>query len=178
LTRSIFLSLFLRIALALAVFAVVEVDVPRLRGWPGAVLGMVLAGVVAWWMVRSLQATIGPLEGAAMRIGDAEAAEVRAPEFSDFDALAQALRVASGQVRRTLAQTAESRHDLEALLDSMQDAVVAVDASGRILWTNQKMQRLMLGPGGNLSASGMRWCRAYGIRMCWARWMWRWSRRW
>jgi two-component system phosphate regulon sensor histidine kinase PhoR len=34
---------------------------------------------------------------------------------------------------------------LEALLDSMQDAVVAVDSAGRIQWTNERMQRLMPG---------------------------------
>ena len=37
------------------------------------------------------------------------------------------------------------RLQLEALLDSMQDAVVAVDAAGRIQWTNQRMQRLIPG---------------------------------
>ena len=36
------------------------------------------------------------------------------------------------------------------MIDSMQDAVVAVDVAGRIQWTNQRMQRLM--PGS--SASG------------------------
>ena len=39
----------------------------------------------------------------------------------------------------------EERLQLEALLDSMQDAVVAVDAAGRIQWTNQRMQRLIPG---------------------------------
>ncbi len=34
---------------------------------------------------------------------------------------------------------------MEALLDSMQDAVVAVDAAGRIQWTNHRMQRLIPG---------------------------------
>ncbi len=35
----------------------------------------------------------------------------------------------------------ESRRELEAMIDSMQDAVVAVDQAGRIQWTNQRMQR-------------------------------------
>ena len=42
------------------------------------------------------------------------------------------------------------RLQLEALLDSMQDAVVAVDAAGRIQWTNQRMQRLM--PGSSIQS--------------------------
>jgi two-component system phosphate regulon sensor histidine kinase PhoR len=49
-------------------------------------------------------------------------------------------------VQRSLGKAEESRRELEALLDSMQDPVVAVDAAGRIQWTNQRMQRMM--PGG------------------------------
>jgi two-component system phosphate regulon sensor histidine kinase PhoR len=37
------------------------------------------------------------------------------------------------------------------MIDSMQDAVVAVDAAGRIQWTNQRMQRLM--PGTSVSSA-------------------------
>jgi two-component system phosphate regulon sensor histidine kinase PhoR len=49
------------------------------------------------------------------------------------------------QAQRNLMRASESRHELEALLDSMQDAVVAVDQAGRIQWTNQRMQRLIPG---------------------------------
>ena len=35
------------------------------------------------------------------------------------------------------------RRELEALLDSMQEAVVAVDAQGRVHWTNAVMQRVL-----------------------------------
>jgi two-component system phosphate regulon sensor histidine kinase PhoR len=37
------------------------------------------------------------------------------------------------------------------MIDSMQDAVVAVDSAGRIQWTNQRMQRLM--PGTSVSSA-------------------------
>jgi len=50
-----------------------------------------------------------------------------------------------------LTDTAESRRELEAMIDSMQDAVVAVDPAGRIQWTNQRMQRLM--PGTSVSGA-------------------------
>ncbi len=37
----------------------------------------------------------------------------------------------------------DRRRELEALLDSMQEAVVAVDAQGRVHWTNAVMQRVV-----------------------------------
>jgi two-component system phosphate regulon sensor histidine kinase PhoR len=54
---------------------------------------------------------------------------------------------ASIRLRESLHGAEDDRHQLEALLDSMQDAVVAVDASTRIQWTNARMRRLI--PGGS-----------------------------
>ena len=57
----------------------------------------------------------------------------------------QALHGTSQRLKKRLSRAQEDRLQLEALLDSMQDAVVAVDAAGRIQWANQAMQRLMPG---------------------------------
>jgi two-component system phosphate regulon sensor histidine kinase PhoR len=64
----------------------------------------------------------------------------RAGEFADA---AVATQTAAVRLTKLLSASQEDRLQLEALLDSMQDAVVAVDAAGRILWTNQRMQRLI-----------------------------------
>ena len=54
-------------------------------------------------------------------------------------------------MRKSLGGADDARRELEALLDSMQDAVVAVDAAGRIQWTNERMQRVMAAPVAGLS---------------------------
>lgn len=72
---------------------------------------------------------------------------VQPPTLSDFDAAAGAIEVASSSLQTRLASAGESRRQLEALLDSMQDAVISVDAAGRIQWTNQRMQYLLPRPG-------------------------------
>ena len=46
-------------------------------------------------------------------------------------------------MKRALAESAGSRDELAAIMDSLQDAVLAVDAAGRILWTNQRLQKLV-----------------------------------
>lgn len=63
--------------------------------------------------------------------------------FSDFDSLARSLARASREVQHALDETSTSRHELEAMIDSLQDAVVAVDPAGRIQWSNERMQRLI-----------------------------------
>ena len=56
---------------------------------------------------------------------------------------AEELRSASERISKRLNRLQEERLQLEALLDSMQDAVVAVDSAGRIQWTNRAMQGMV-----------------------------------
>ncbi|HZY72910.1 MAG TPA: ATP-binding protein, partial [Edaphobacter sp.] len=62
---------------------------------------------------------------------------------ADFDELSSVISSASDRTQQRLAEASEARRELEAMIDSMQDAVVAVDQAGRIQWTNQRMQRLL-----------------------------------
>ncbi len=54
-----------------------------------------------------------------------------------------ASREVAQRVGRQIATLEESRNQLEVLLEGMQDAVLGVDAAGRVLWSNANMQRLM-----------------------------------
>jgi two-component system, OmpR family, phosphate regulon sensor histidine kinase PhoR len=121
------------------------------RGWLlGSVLVVVWAAISAFLMARSVRKSIDLLESSTTAIPEHKIDAVK-PDYSDFDGLASAISLASGQVERLLTDTAESRRELEAMIDSMQDAVVAVDPAGRIQWTNQRMQRLM--PGTSVSGA-------------------------
>ncbi len=60
-----------------------------------------------------------------------------------FDPILASAREASAYIARQQARSEESRHNLEALLEGMQDAVLGVDAAGRVQWSNDHMERLM-----------------------------------
>ncbi len=114
------------------------------RGWILAVAFILAwAGISAFLLARSVRQNILVLRSAAAATIPEQAAGVIENRYSDFDELAEAISAASGQVQHRLAEASESRHELEAMIDSMQDAVVAVDQAGRIQWTNQCMQRLI-----------------------------------
>jgi two-component system phosphate regulon sensor histidine kinase PhoR len=133
---------------------------PQKDWWITILVVIGWAAVAAVWMTYSVRRAIAPLERGAAAIAEtpegaglthrSEAAmngAQTAPGYKDFATLARALESAAGHVEQALAQSKESRRELEALLDSMQDAVIAVDAAGRIQWTNQRMQRLIPGAG-------------------------------
>ena len=141
-TRSLFFKLFLRLMLAAAVVLAIGEALPALR------LPWKIALVVSWavlmalWTAHSLRRILASLEASAASLMEGQQTP-QPTRYRDFDGLAYALASASEQVQSSLARAAASRRELEALLDSMQDAVVAVDAAGRIQWTNERMQRLI-----------------------------------
>ena len=143
-TRSLFVSLFLRFLLAAAAVGLVCSLLDNQLWMVKVVAGVVLALFCASMALRGFRHDLRPVEEAAARVGDGA---FRAPRVAntDLERLAELLARASAGIDRSLEEAEESREKLEALLDSMQDAVVAVDAAGRIQWTNAKMRRLMTG---------------------------------
>lgn len=67
-----------------------------------------------------------------------------APGWStELTGAVEAIRNSAERINQRLNRLEEERLQLEALFDSMQDAVVAVDSAGRIQWTNRAMQELV-----------------------------------
>ncbi len=139
--RGLFLSLFLGIAFALGFAALLRVWLSP-RDWIfGAVLLIAWAAVCAFFLARSVRRNITRLEASTAAIPRGHV-DVTDSTYSDFDTLARAISRASDHVEQALSDASESRRELEAMSDSMQNPVVAVDSTGRIQWSNQCMQRL------------------------------------
>jgi len=146
----LFFSFFVRMTIALAFVALMKAWLTP-RGWIlGSILVLLWAAVNAFLLSRSVRRSIALLQISTAAIVERPLGALHS-QFSDFDGLAQGISLASGHVERVLNDAAESRRELEAMIDSMQDAVVAVDQAGRIQWTNQRMQKLI--PGTSFSGA-------------------------
>jgi two-component system phosphate regulon sensor histidine kinase PhoR len=147
--RSLYLALLWRALVAVAVVGIVLLLAPR--WWVAVLVGFFAAAWVAWRGGRFTTNAIEALEPAAASLYE-PGVPLRDPAVSQMDGLVYALRVASVEVARQLAASTESRRKLEALLDSMQDAVTSVDSAGRIVWANKPMERLILESSGSVRA--------------------------
>jgi two-component system phosphate regulon sensor histidine kinase PhoR len=67
------------------------------------------------------------------------------PAFDEIAQVASALDRTARQLEKTFSELETSRKQLETLLNSMQDAVVAVSKERHIAWANGEMQRLLPG---------------------------------
>jgi two-component system phosphate regulon sensor histidine kinase PhoR len=102
-------------------------------------LALVIAAAASVWSSRRLQRIVDV--AARIEQGDLRARVEDGP-LDEIGRVAAAIDKTAGQVERSFAAVRSSQRQLETLLNSMQDAVIAVSSSGLVQWANQSMDRL------------------------------------
>ena len=103
----------------------------------------------AWVALQQVREGARPLEEAVRRLPQPPEAQSTMPELGD---LADALVAAAPRLAAAVEAAHENGRKLQTVLDSMQDAVTAIDAAGRISWANRPMQQLMRESHGSVRA--------------------------
>ncbi len=103
------------------------------------VVAIALAGITANQISHRLQRIVGFAEQIAK--GDLSA---RIDERSDDEVahVGAVLDSTARQLERSFAELRQSQQQLETVLNSMQEAVIAVSIDSRVQWANQRMNRL------------------------------------
>jgi two-component system phosphate regulon sensor histidine kinase PhoR len=103
-------------------------------------IALLIAGTASIWTSRRLEHIVD----VAVRIeqGDLRA-RVEDRPLDEIGRVAAAIDKTASQVERSFAAVRSSQHQLETLLNSMQDAVIAVSSDGLVQWANQSMDRLV-----------------------------------
>src|SRR5581483_9492852 len=147
--RSLFLQIVIRAAVACAILSAATLLVRD--AWMAVGLAAVLSFALAANIVRLCRRDDDAIEGAIASLGEGRDVELK-PALSEHDRLTVTIRAAVDELQRSFAVSAERREKLEALLDSMQDAVTSIDSGGRIIWANKAMQRLVVDSFGSVRA--------------------------
>jgi two-component system phosphate regulon sensor histidine kinase PhoR len=147
--RSLFLQIAVRAAIGCAVLCGVLLLTRQV--WVVLVAAAAVTLLLAGSIVRLTRVDDAALEAAVLALGEGREFEL-APVLAEHDRLAVVVGGANQELQRSFAVSAERRQKLEALLDSMQDAVTSIDASGRIIWANKAMQRLAVDSFGSVRA--------------------------
>ena len=103
-------------------------------------VALVLAGIAAQSTARRLQRIVKFAEDIAAGDLSARVAESSTDEIGH---VAAALDKTGRRLELSFAALSNSQRQLETLLNSMQDAVIAVAADGRVQWANRGMNRLV-----------------------------------
>jgi two-component system phosphate regulon sensor histidine kinase PhoR len=101
---------------------------------------LIVAAVAAHWSARRLDRIVGV--AAQIAEGDLQARVLETSQ-DEIGRVAGAIDKTARRVEQSFAAVRSSQHQLETLLNSMQDAVIAVSANGLVQWANRPMNRLV-----------------------------------
>jgi len=105
------------------------------------VFAVMVAAVASQYVGRRLQRIVNFAERVA---GGDLTARIASMATDEIGQVAGALDKTTRRVEESYARVQTSQRELETLLNSMQDAVIAVDDDGRVQWANRGMSRLLL----------------------------------
>ena len=101
---------------------------------------LVVAAVASVWSARRLERIVD----VAARIAEGDLqARILETSPDEIGRVAGAIDKTARRVEQSFADVRSSQHQLETLLNSMQDAVIAVSADGLVQWANQPMNRMV-----------------------------------
>ncbi|MGD0914471.1 MAG: HAMP domain-containing protein, partial [Terracidiphilus sp.] len=104
-------------------------------------LACFIAVLLAGWASRSVSARLGKILEFAGKIAEGDfSARLSEYENDEIGRVATALDVTARKLETSFQQVENSRSELEAVLNSMQEPVVAVSSDGHAQWANRRME--------------------------------------
>jgi two-component system, OmpR family, phosphate regulon sensor histidine kinase PhoR len=123
-----------------------EATTQRARGTllSGSALAFVVALLIAAIMAQYTAYRLRRIVAFADRIASGDlTARIAEPSVDEIGQVASALDKTARKLEESFAAVLTSQRQLETLLNSMQDAVIAVGPDGRVQWANRGMDRLV-----------------------------------
>jgi two-component system, OmpR family, phosphate regulon sensor histidine kinase PhoR len=112
-----------------------------------SLLSLVVAALLAAWLAQRAAKRLARIVVFANRIAAGDlSARVEEGNLDEISAVAHALDVTASRLEQSFHALESSRSELTALLDSMQEAVIAINPQGQVSWSNAVMQRIALSP--------------------------------
>jgi two-component system, OmpR family, phosphate regulon sensor histidine kinase PhoR len=113
----------------------------------GSMAAFAFATLVAAGASQYLGQRLQRIVNFADRVADGDlTARIASASTDEIGQVAAALDKTTRRIEESYARVQTGQRELETVLNSMQDAVVAVDAEGRIQWANRSMDRLLRRP--------------------------------
>jgi two-component system, OmpR family, phosphate regulon sensor histidine kinase PhoR len=107
------------------------------------VAAILVALPLAAWFSLSISRRLRRMVSFAHRIAEGDLdARLDDSYHDEISAMAEALNTTAARLEQSFAELENRRSELAALLDSMQEAVVAITPAGNVSWSNAVMQRL------------------------------------
>jgi len=110
--------------------------------WSG-LISLAVALPLAAWAASRVAGRLQRVVAFARRIAQGDlSARLEAPGGDELAAMESALNQTAERLGQSFAEIESRRHELATMLDSMQEAVVAITPEGQVRWSNAVMQKI------------------------------------
>ncbi len=110
-------------------------------------LAFLVALIIAALAARSITGRLQRIVGFSGRIAEGDlTARIAESSNDEIGKVARSLDRTARRLEESFADVERGRRELVTLLNSMQEPVIAVGSDGRVIWANQRMERIL--PGG------------------------------
>jgi two-component system phosphate regulon sensor histidine kinase PhoR len=131
-----------RLAVPLSVIADTNRKIMRSLAYSSA-LACFIAIVLAAWASRSVSARLERILAFAGKIAEGDfSARLAEHQNDEIGRVAIALDATARKLQKSFQELEASRSELEAVLNSMQEPVIAITSDGRAQWANRRMELL------------------------------------
>jgi two-component system phosphate regulon sensor histidine kinase PhoR len=114
--------------------------------WQGSALAVLIATLLAAALAQSIAGRLRRIVEFAQRVAGGDlSARVAERSTDEVAQVAAALDSTARQLEHSFRAVEDSRQQLEAVLNGMQEAVIAVGPDGNTQWANGRMRELMAG---------------------------------
>ena len=146
-TRKVFIKLTGLFLLLLVIHAVVtQIVFHRVAHYAvlwSALIALGLALPLAGWAARRITVRLEQVVDFVRRISEGDlSARLNHGSEDELQAMEMALNQTAEQLGKSFAESESRRQELATMLDSMQEAVVAITPEGFVRWSNAVMQRM------------------------------------
>jgi two-component system, OmpR family, phosphate regulon sensor histidine kinase PhoR len=131
-----------RLAVPLTAIAAAQQKVWRSLGFACALAGCI-AILLSAWVSGSMSARLERILGFAGKIAEGDfSARLAEYQNDEIGRVAAALDATARKLQTSFQEVEDSRSGLEAVLNSMQEPVIAISRDGRAQWANRRMEML------------------------------------
>jgi len=112
-----------------------------------SLLAMLIAMLVAAFAAQSITRRLQRIVAFSGQVAEGNlAARIDESSNDEIGQVARSLDRTARRLQESFQDLERSRRELETLLNSMQEPVIAVGANGNVIWANQRMEKML--PGG------------------------------
>ncbi|MFP5228583.1 MAG: sensor histidine kinase [Acidobacteriota bacterium] len=112
-----------------------------------SLIALVLATLASAWLAHRIAGRLRRIVNFSGRIAGGDfTARIEETDDDEIGEVARALDATAGRLEQSFHALEAKQRELSALMDSMQEAVIAVNAAGQVSWANAVMRRISPAP--------------------------------